>query len=218
MQAGARVLVASRAPKLVSSLVQQLSNSAGHFQFVGAIDPDLGAALTSWPRDTDILLIDEESFLRIWRRSESSAPPWLRQFRTLILADSTQMIELVSRTQRQFHLIVLPSHNRLASLIHLSLDGYVALAPELVDRLQFNRDRLTTVTEMPDEERRVLAYLGDAWSAHQIERATGFTSSRVKSITQTILQKLYFPNRTAVAVFATTHDLGVGVSPSSLWL
>ena len=193
--------------------MQQLSNSAGHFQFVGAIDPDLGASLTSWPRETDILLIDEESFLRIWKRSESSAPPWLRQFRTLILADSAQMVELVSRTHRQFHLIVLPSHNRLAALMHLALDGYVALAPEVTDRLRSDRDRLNIVEEMAGEERRVLAYLGDAWSAHRIERATGFTPSRVKSITQTILQKLHFPNRTAVSVFATTHGLGFGMSP-----
>lgn len=217
LEAGARVLIASKAPELVAELVEQLSRNGGGFQFVGASDPDLGASLALWTKSGDILLIDAESLLRLWNRSGVASPDWLARFRTLVLVEPARLVELVSRTQRLFRLILFPARERLGSVMGLALEGYVTLPPEVVEDLCIQKQRLRTVAEMAEEERRVLACLGAAYSAKRIEQATGFSESRVKLLTQTIIRKLHMTNRTAVAVFVATNGLAAAMpAPDAL--
>lgn len=216
MEFGVRVLIASRAPQLVASLIHEIESTKGAFLFAGAIDPDLGGALQSWTRASDVLLIDDESFLRIWKRFGHNPPTWLMQGRLVVLAESGQIVEVAHLMRRQFHLIALPILDRLGLLMQLALLGYVVLPAAVVETLRISGDRLQTVRSMPMEERRVLAHLGTASSAADIETAMDIHQGRVKALTQSVIRKLHLSNRTAVAVFVTTHPSTTTAAPLSL--
>jgi len=198
-----RVLIASRTPSLVTSLIGELVSSSGRFQFVGAIDPGLGSTLVEWAGQTDILLIDSESFLRSRDQPGARSPDWLCHFQTFVLAEGPEVLDVVSR--RVMRLILLPTEGRLGPLIHLATQGFTGFSADVLENLRKDLYRMDIVAAMPLDERQVLDFLGAASSAREIEVATGFSPSQVKALTQTVIRKLRLRNRTAVAAFATTH-------------
>lgn len=198
-----RVLIASKTPSLVTSLIGELVSSSGRFQFVGAIDSGLGYALVEWAGQTDILLIDSDSFLRVKNRPDAKSSDWLGHFQTFVLAEGAEVLDVVSR--RVMRLILLPTEGRLAPLIYLAAQGYTGFPAEVMENLRQDLYRMQIVAAMPANERQVLGHLGAARSAREIEMATGFTPMRVKALTQTVIRKLRLRNRTAVAAFAAIH-------------
>lgn len=66
--------------------------------------------------------------------------------------------------------------------------------------------RLARLCRLSDTERRVLVELGAGRSNSEIAKHLGLPRANVKAAVQAVLRKLYFGNRTEVAVFYTCHQ------------
>lgn len=90
-------------------------------------------------------------------------------------------------------------------IIEISENGYTAVPADFTPRLDLTSLRLARISDLSTMERRVLLQLGKGQNNHALAAAMGMTDGRARSITQRVMTKLRFHNRTESGVFAARY-------------
>lgn len=202
-----RVLVASGNSDLAWDLYREITRLA-QWEMIGIVDPRIGDAFERTCAMADIVLLAADDLIWLWENCLRSTRDALSEMRMVVILTDRQMLNVVSRVQTNFGLLLQPESGTVpADLLELAIQGYITLSRTLLDRMVNNRLRLDIVGQLSPEERDVLSHIGAALSNRSIAQVSGLAESRVKTVVHLVIHKLHLANRTAVAVFATANGL-----------
>lgn len=175
---------------------------------VGRVDPRNLSVFTAACAAADVVLIEAKDLIWLCKRRPGLASAALGDAAAVVVLSEHQLLDVAAGCAAPAGLVMrgIPEAPP-ASLLQLAIEGYMAASEALLHRMLSDRLRLDIVHGFSDEERRVLACLGGGLSNRAIAEATGLSESRIKTLVHLLIQKLRMSNRTAVGVFAVTHEL-----------
>lgn len=196
-----RVLIVTRDKKLASSLQDALR--ASDYVIGGVCTSAIFNRRQAETEGADMILLGARELIAearrarsIGRRLATTKPP------VIVLMREDQLLHGLSVMAPEQRLIVLDQAIRnLPEAIELSLAGLVILPERLLRHIRSDGIRVDSLGSLTEEERTVLALVGDGASNSRIAQRLDIPVSRAKSVVRSVISKLGMPNRTAVAVF-----------------
>lgn len=207
MSARQRVLVASRNSDFAGALHREISRLP-EWWLIGVVDPRVEDVFERTCAMVDVVLIDAEDLIWLWRNRHDATQAILENLRVVVILSDQQIIDVVSRLPLKSGLLFRTSNGDVPlDVLEIALKGYMAVGQLLLDRLKQNQFRLDIVADFSPEERRILGHIGNGLSNREIASVSGLVENRVKTLVHLVTHKLRMGNRTAVAMFVASNRL-----------